>query len=62
MLDPVHHPMVLFATNGTEAMKGFLVDKGMERETGFWTLPRRSLRSTPPRADEKRWAAGLLAR
>ena len=61
-LDRVHQTMVLFAAGRGEALKHFLVDEGVGRETRFWKLAQSLSALYPTGTDEKRWIDGALAR
>ena len=61
-LDRVHQTMVLFAAGRSEALKHFLVEEGVGRETRFWKLAQSLSALYPTGTDEKRWVDGALAR
>ena len=61
-LDRVHQTMVLFAAGRSEALKHFLVEEGVGRETRFWKLAQSLSALYPTGTDEKRWIDGALAR
>ncbi len=61
-LDRVHQAMVLFGAGRSEAVKRFLVEEGVGRDTRFWKLAQSLSALYPGRADEKRWVDGVLAR
>ena len=58
-LDRVHQGMLLFASGRGEALKRFLVEDGIGKQTGFWRLAQALSASG---TDEKRWVDGVLAR
>ena len=61
-LDRVHQAMVLFAAGRSEALKRFLVEEGIGRDTRFWKLAQSLSALYPTGTDEKRWVDGVLAR
>lgn len=61
-LDRVHQAMLLFASGRGEAMKRFLVEEGVGRQTQFWKLAQSLSALYPSGSDEKRWVDGVLAR
>jgi len=61
-LDRVHQAMVLFAAGRGEALKRFLVEEGVGRDTRFWKLAQSLSALYPAGTDEKRWVDGVLAR
>lgn len=61
-LDRVHQAMVLFAAGRSEALKRFLVEEGIGRDTRFWKLAQSLSALYPIGTDEKRWVDGALAR
>ena len=54
--------MVLFTAGRSEALKRFLVEEGIGRDTGFWKLAQSLSALYPTGTDEKRWVDGVLAR
>jgi len=62
VLDRVHQAMILFAAGRSEALRRFLMDEGVGRETKFWTLAQALSALYPRGSDEKRWVDGVLAR
>jgi hypothetical protein len=62
VLDCIHQAMLLFAYGRGEALKRFLVDQGIGRETRFWRLAQALSALYPSGSDEKRWVDGVLAR
>ncbi|MBD3327397.1 DUF1156 domain-containing protein [candidate division KSB3 bacterium] len=62
VLDQVHQAMLLFADGRGEALRRFLVDDGIGRDSRFWTLADCLSKLYPPQTDEKRWVDGVLAR
>ena len=61
-LDRVHQTMVLFAAGRSEALKRFLVQEGIGRDTRFWKLAQSLSALYPTGTDEKRWVDGVVAR
>ena len=61
-LDRVHQAMVLFTAGRSEALKRFLVEEGIGRDTRFWKLAQSLSALYPTGTDEKRWVDGVLAR
>ncbi len=61
-LDRVHQSMLLFAAGRSEALKRFLVDDGVGRDSRYWALANALSALYPPATDEKRWVDGVLAR
>ena len=61
-LDRVHQAMVLFAAGRSEALKRFLVEEGIGRDTRLWKLAQSLSALYPTGTDEKRWIDGVLAR
>ena len=61
-LDRVHQAMVLFAAGRSEALKRFLVEEGIGRDTRFWKLAQSLSALYPNGTDDKRWVDGVLAR
>lgn len=61
-LDRVHQCMVLFAANRSVAIKRFLVEEGVGRDTQFWRLAQSLSALYPSSSSEKRWVDGVLAR
>ena len=61
-LDRVHQSMVLFAAGRSEALKSFLMDEGLGRDTRFWKLAQSLSALYPTGTDEKRWVDGVLTR
>ena len=61
-LDRVHQAMVLFAAGRSEALKRFLVEEGIGRDTRFWKLAQSLSALYPTGTDEKRWVDGVLTR
>jgi len=61
-LDRLHQAMLLFADGRSEALRRFLVDEGMGKDSRFWRLADALSRLYPANAPEKRWVDGLLAR
>lgn len=61
-LDRVHQAMILFAAGRGEALKRFLVEEGVGRDTKLWKLAQSLSALYPAGTDEKRWIDGVLAR
>lgn len=61
-LDRVHQAMILFAAGRGEALKRFVVEDGVGRESKFWRLAQALSALYPSSSDEKRWVDGVLAR
>jgi len=61
-LDRVHQAMLLFASGRGEALKRFLVEEGIGRDSRFWTLAQALSALYPSNTQEKRWVDGVLAR
>ncbi|MAO24325.1 MAG: adenine-specific DNA methylase [Phycisphaerae bacterium] len=62
VLDKVHQAMVFFASGRGEALRRFLVDDGIGKDTRFWKLAQALSALYPASTDEKRWVDGVLAR
>ena len=54
--------MVFFASGRGEALRRFLVDDGVGKDTRFWKLAQALSALYPAGTDEKRWVDGVLAR
>jgi len=61
-LNRLHQAMLLFAEGRSEALRRFLVDEGVGKDSRFWRLADALSRLYPASAPEKRWVDGLLAR
>ena len=61
-LDRVHQSMILFAAGRAEALKRFIVEDGVGRDTRFWRLAQALSALYPTAVEEKRWVDGVLAR
>jgi adenine-specific DNA methylase len=61
-LDRVHQGMILFAAGRGEALKRFVVEDGVGRDSKFWRLAQALSALYPSGSDEKRWVDGVLAR
>ena len=61
-LDRVHQSMILFAAGRSEALKRFVVDEGVGKDTRYWKLAQSLSALYPAGSDEKRWVDGVLAR
>lgn len=62
ILDRLHQAMLLFADGRSDALREFLVDKGVGRDGQFWRLANALSGLYPLHSQEKRWVDGLLAR
>ncbi|MCC6650377.1 MAG: DUF1156 domain-containing protein [Candidatus Eisenbacteria bacterium] len=61
-LDRVHQAMILFGAGRSEALKRFVVEEGVGKDTRFWKLAQSLSALYPVGCDEKRWVDGVLAR
>ena len=61
-LDRVHQTMLLFASGRGAALRRFLVEEGIGRDSRFWTLAQALSALYPSNTQEKRWVDGVLAR
>jgi hypothetical protein len=61
-LDRVHQAMLLFGSGRGDALKRFLVEEGVGRQSQFWKLAQSLSALYPSGSDEKRWVDGVLAR
>ncbi|GBC78032.1 hypothetical protein HRbin08_01518 [bacterium HR08] len=61
-LDRLHQAMLLFAEGRSEALRRFLVEEGVGKDSRFWRLADALSRLYPMNSPEKRWVDGLLAR
>jgi putative DNA methylase len=61
-LDRVHQAMILFGAGRSEALKRFVVEEGVGKDTRFWKLAQSLSALYPASSDEKRWVDGVLAR
>ncbi|MFP4106947.1 MAG: hypothetical protein ACLFVU_12770 [Phycisphaerae bacterium] len=62
VLDRVHQAMLLFAAGRSEAVRRFLTEEGVGRDSRFWTLAQALSALYPSNSEEKRWVDGVLAR
>jgi len=62
VLDRLHQSMLLFAAGRSEALKRFLVEEGIGRDSRLWRLAQALSALYPANVDEKRWVDGVLAR
>jgi hypothetical protein len=62
VLDRLHQSMILFAAGRGEALRRFVVEDGVGRDTRFWKLAQALSALYPAGTDEKRWVDGVLAR
>jgi hypothetical protein len=60
VLDRLHQGMVLFAAGRGEALKRFLAEGGVGRDTRFWRLAQALSALYPAGSEEKRWVDGVL--
>ena len=61
-LDRVHQAMLLFGAGQPDALRRFLVEHDVGKESGFWRLAQSLAALYPPGCEEKRWVEGVLAR
>lgn len=61
-LDRLHQTMLLFGVGRGEALRRFLVENGVGKDTRFWRLAQALSALYPSGSDEKRWVDGVLAR
>lgn len=61
-LDRVHQAMLLFGLARGDALKRFVVDEGVGKQTEFWKLAQSLSALYPAGSAEKRWVDGVLAR
>ena len=61
-LDRVHQAMLLFSSERGEALRRFVVDDGIGRDSRFWKLADSLSKLYPAGSEEKRWVDGVLAR
>jgi putative DNA methylase len=54
--------MLLFGSGRGDALKRFLVEEGVGKQTQFWKLAQSLSALYPSGSDEKRWVDGVLAR
>ena len=62
VLDRVHQAMILFGANQSAALKRFLVDNQVGRDSRFWSLADQVSKLYPASSNEKRLVDGVLAR
>jgi len=62
ILDRLHQAMLLFADGKSEALKRFLTEEGIGRDSRFWRLAQALSALYPRNSPEKRWVDGVLAR
>jgi putative DNA methylase len=62
VLDRLHQSMILFAAGRSEALKRFLVEEGVGRDTRYWRLAQALSALYPAGTEEKRWVDGVLTR
>lgn len=62
VLDRLHQAMILFAAGRGEALRRFVVEEGVGRDTRFWKLAQALSALYPVATEEKRWVDGVLAR
>jgi adenine-specific DNA methylase len=61
-LDRLHQTMLLFGDGKSEALRRFLVDDGVGKDDGFWSLAQALSALYQRNSDEKRWVDGVLSR
>jgi hypothetical protein len=61
-LDRIHQSMLLFGEGRSEALRRFLVDDGVGKDSHFWRLAQALSALYPASSQEKRWVDGVLAR
>jgi hypothetical protein len=61
-LDRVHQAMILFAAGRGDALKRFVVDDGVGRDSKFWRLAQALSALYPAGTEERRWVEGVMAR
>jgi hypothetical protein len=54
--------MILFGAGRGEALRRFLVEEGVGRDSRFWRLAQALSALYPPGTEEKRWVDGVLGR
>ena len=62
VLDRLHQAMLLFAAGRMDALRRFLMDEGVGKDSRFWRLADALSRLYPVNSHEKRWVDGLLVR
>jgi putative DNA methylase len=62
VLDRIHQSMILFAAGRSDALKRFLVEEGIGRDSRFWRLAQALSALYPSGSEEKRWVDEVLAR
>jgi len=62
VLDQLHQAMILFAAGRGEALKRFLTEEGVGRDSRFGRLAQALSALYPKDSNEKRWVDGILAR
>jgi putative DNA methylase len=62
VLDRLHQTMILFAAGRSEAMRRFMVEEGVGRDTRVWRLAQALSALYPTGTEEKRWVDGVLGR
>jgi hypothetical protein len=62
VLDQLHQAMILFGAGRGEAVRRFLVEDGVGKDSRFWRLAQALSALYPVGTDEKRWVDGVLGR
>jgi hypothetical protein len=62
VLNRLHQGMILIGAGRGEALRRFLVEEGVGRDTRFWRLAQALSALYPPGTEEKRWVSGALGR
>jgi hypothetical protein len=62
VLDRLHQSMILFAAGRSEALKRFLGEEGVGKDSRFWRLAQALSALYPAGTEEKRWVDGVLGR
>lgn len=62
VLDQLHQSMLLFAEGRSEALRRFLVEKGVGKNDRFWKLANALSALYPKNSQEKRWVDGIIGK
>jgi adenine-specific DNA methylase len=62
VLDRLHQSMILFGAGRGDALRRFLLEEGVGRDTRFWRLAQALSALYPAGTEEKRWVEGVLGR
>jgi putative DNA methylase len=62
VLDRLHQSMILFGAGRSAALRRFLTEEGVGRDSRFWHLAQALSALYPVGTEEKRWVDGVLAR